>query len=133
MKLAVHLLIYPSCPSFTLISTCAKWRPVLGSRLPCLYFFFPVSIAVSYGLIDIHILIGPFLGFAGSVFTSHMHYEPLSPVIPFWFSPHDTIVFNAATRIFGAFKTAASSLMNYYLELENNPPPPFTSNEVRFP
>jgi hypothetical protein len=62
-----------------------------------------------------------------------MHYEPLSPVIPFWFSPHDTVMFNTAARIFSAFKTAASSLRHYYSELQNNPPPPFPHDEAWFP
>jgi hypothetical protein len=66
-------------------------------------------------------LIGPFLGFAGSAFSDHLHYEPLSPIIPFWFSRYDAKMFDSVVRVFGAFKNAVTALKDYYETLKPDP------------
>ena len=77
-------------------------------------------------------LIGSFLGFAGSAFTDHFHYEPLSHVIPFWFSCYDTKMFDSIVRVFGAFKNAVTSLKDYYKTLKPDPTLNLTHANAQF-
>jgi hypothetical protein len=84
--------------------------------------------------VDINAFKGPYLGFAGSVFSDHIHYEPLSPVIPFDFSPHDTGLFAMATCFFRAFKNASAKLKDYYTKLSNDSVlTQLSREEARFP
>ena len=76
---------------------------------------------------------GPFLGFAGSAFSDHMHYEPLSPIFPFWFSTYDKNMFDSVVRLFGAFRNAVTELRDYYVTLQANPTTPSSHANLRFP
>jgi len=92
------------------------------------------SIRIPRCLIDTNVLQGSFFGFAGSAFSDRVHYEPLTALIPLWFSPHDTEMHNTITRFFSALKNAASNLVTYYTELQAHTPTTFaTAEEAQFP
>ena len=82
---------------------------------------------------DIDVLQGSHLGFAGSVFSDRVHYEPLTTLIPLWFSPHDTDMLDTITRFFSAFKNAASELETYYTQLPAQMSTASTNEGTRFP
>lgn len=85
---------------------------------------------IFHRLIVFDALLGSFLGFAGSIFSDRVHYEPLTTLVPLMFSPHDTDIFDTVTRSFSAFKKAASKLEDYYKEL---PTTTLTYKEARLP
>ena len=109
-----------------------------GSRFPCLHmYYFGKNFCFLWPAKCLTLFTGPYLGFAGSAFTDHLHYEPLSPVIPLWFSRYDTKTFDSVARIFGAFKNAVTMLKEFYSNPEPEPAPvkptPTGGSPYRFP
>ena len=138
--LAVHLPIHPFGPPSTIIIT-RNTRFAEKRRPDCHAYTYIISVRVTHfcGLIDANILEGSFIGFAGSAFSDHVHYEPLTPVIPLWYSLHDTDMLDTVVRMLGAFKNAASRLQTYYTKLQaqspaDQSPTDFTTaEEMRWP
>ncbi|KAF8621290.1 hypothetical protein AX15_007889 [Amanita polypyramis BW_CC] len=57
---------------------------------------------------------GPYIGFAGVVWTGRPTLEPLSTVLPMHFPPTDIEAEATLARHLGALKTAIHSLQEYY-------------------
>jgi len=136
MKLAAHLLIRASSLPYTIITTrsiqLTRWK------IPNFHAYIFITLVRSFAIqisrcFDIDVLQGSHLGFAGSVFSDRVHYEPLTTLIPLWFSPHDTDMLDTITRFFSAFKNAASELETYYTQLPAQMSTASTNEGTRFP
>ena len=78
-------------------------------------------------------ILGPYIGFAGTVWTGTPQLEVFTPLYPFHTNPHETEVFTQVTRALAAAKRAIFSLRERYTKLLASPAKPRSSEPFYFP
>jgi len=71
---------------------------------------------------------GPYIAFAGAVWTDRPNVQMLTPAIPCHYHRDDMIIRDMLMRQIGAFRRAMVTLEDYYKELTSQRPPIPTPN-----
>ena len=88
----------------------------------CIYIYVHIPVCISVTEFSFFSFTGPYVGVAGAAFLDVPVCEPLTPVMPLFFLPHNKCMMAEVARALKSLKVAIADLESFYDDLTKNPP-----------